>query len=1003
MAMNSPGRQWIWVRALLALWLFLGLAAGAAAFSNKLAPGDLQTLRDLYAQDLANIEQEYHQSGQAYREQYGSRQPGAQPTMMDQAYHDAVKDSGERYLAGDTRPTEFNGLKEEFPDLVNTGSAPKNIFADQDWAADVETSNTIAQRWRAQYGTDAIEELPHGAGFVNHATDTTLWKPCQTPACKDFLITYEDSFGTTGGRWYTSNGKLAGEVQDPYGFGLDNMKKFLFADLSDDLKTMAKSVSKAGKLAEMTNDPSLTKDDVTFWKQANAITNYARPQDLIDAGIYDATDSPDVRRQKLQAWRDMEHEKMDDALQKLAAKGEELQLKRQRQLNEDKSLTDEQRQKIKDDIDKVNETNTKAEAVNEELQQKLQAKAAAGERPGAAGEGETPPKEGTAPAVPGEDSTWGWAKAQEAGAGAASGAVSAAVLSFTICLGGDAGQALWDARDADVNMRMVAGCLKDAAKGVPLAAVLGGVAALGPGGAAVVALFTAYQTGEQVVNSDLVKALQQMYVNEGGASDWAQRHFDKMTAEQFRRELIGMETKLKDFEAASAAVIAACQAAQNSKSANNAARVQQLGVSFGNSGTALVGDIKRFAAAFPSTAMFQNIVYTWRGRISAAASRATSAPACVRLTSAPTTAAVPPPAPAPPAAALPNAGVWKLTATDVSPGKREADPHSELAFAVGETGASLHWFLADLWDWHFNITFSKPPPTLSPNQEFAMTITAKASNAISTIHHGQKVTILVTQYDVGGITCAGSNIHETAVGDVESKEDKDKTVRVLFDSATYHCKVAKEPVDQFDLSIDGSMPDTRNLVTWTYRRAKPTTAWTLTNTTVDPNKKAGPHLSDDKVPGGLPHFEHTITMGETFFSLHNVLNYEPHQNDQPFDLRFNFTFTKPPTTLLPNQEFDLTLNGNASGRSARSWASDQSATMTYAASGITCTYPPYGSSQAVGVLKNDGPLVPSSSYTVHCKVPSDAPNRLVIQASAPEGVVVRWEYTRGGMAAPAQR
>ncbi|UTW52188.1 hypothetical protein KFF05_02040 [bacterium SCSIO 12827] len=246
---------------------------------------------------------------------YGTRAKGLDKSSP--AYRDLLSAYGrdkaaiQREMLGkDGRGAELDSLlKQHKGEILNTGSRPRDVGADVDLAARTDAAaNEVLKQWQGKYGEANVEVFGHK--IVNHATDTTLWLP-ETPERLQMKLTDADAFYPEGGRKATGN---VDAVRNETGWALANRQKFAHAyghgGQPDDLKTMGKSLSKMFE----GNDPGLRRgmfDDIKAPKssslppvqvveQANVLRNYG---DVYEAGIADLGDSPEVVKQKVDAWK----------------------------------------------------------------------------------------------------------------------------------------------------------------------------------------------------------------------------------------------------------------------------------------------------------------------------------------------------------------------------------------------------------------------------------------------------------------------------------------------------------------------------------------------------------------------------------------------------------------------------------------------------------------------------------------------------------------------------
>jgi hypothetical protein len=306
--------------------LILGSTVGHAGP----APGSAQyNLQQQQQQALNNLAQEFQQLRSA---------AGNDPVSLDLLFYQYLSDAyriKQYYLSQDTRGQMIDKtVKNSGGGIENTGSAPKDVRSDVDLNAKTpEAAQNAINDWQVD---NHLLKGPDGQALtpidwndppykvVDATTDTTLWLPCKTQACLDAKALDPDAWTTEGGLQGTGN---SGRVRDPYGYYLDNEKKFAHAQDSlenlmnggtsdmtfdDALKTVAKSLDKAAGQAGI-------KDNSELWAQAEALRNYGDP---VEAGIADPGDSPDVVAQKLQTWLQNAESQMLQAKGVLKAAGD---------------------------------------------------------------------------------------------------------------------------------------------------------------------------------------------------------------------------------------------------------------------------------------------------------------------------------------------------------------------------------------------------------------------------------------------------------------------------------------------------------------------------------------------------------------------------------------------------------------------------------------------------------------------------------------------------------
>lgn len=267
-------------------------------------------------------------------------------------------------LGKDTRGADLDRiLAENKGDIMNTGSRPRDVGADVDLAARTdEAALKLADEWKKQFGADKVQVFGHK--IVNTATDTTLWLP-ENDQRLELKLTDPDAFYPEGGRKGTGN---VDAVRNDVGWALANKQKFEHAhghaDVPDDLKTMGKSLSKMyegndpllrhAKLDNPHVPQSSRRPNIEVVDQANVLRNYG---DVYEAGIADLGDSPEVVKQKVDAWKKNAAEafavEQERSLQKA-----KLQERVQQALAD--SVTDpETRARIQDRLDRSRESNKK--------------------------------------------------------------------------------------------------------------------------------------------------------------------------------------------------------------------------------------------------------------------------------------------------------------------------------------------------------------------------------------------------------------------------------------------------------------------------------------------------------------------------------------------------------------------------------------------------------------------------------------------------------------------
>ena len=253
--------------------------------------------------------------------------------QLRQSYIKEAKQIKQRMLQLDTRGQVIDRTIEQFGyrnadgslvrnkkgeiigDIENTGSAPKDVRADVDLNAKSDlAAERLAKQWREQ-GHVVVKDPNMPWKIVNKTTDTTLWLPCDGE-CMKLKVRDPDAWTTEGGLKGTGN---AQRIHDPEGYYLDNEKKFIHGqdearsgNLDEGLKTAAKSLDKAGRMAG-----TVGSDDALF-RQAKSLRDYGDP---VEAGIANPYDPPELQLQKVENWLSRADEQMLRAKQRLTQLG----------------------------------------------------------------------------------------------------------------------------------------------------------------------------------------------------------------------------------------------------------------------------------------------------------------------------------------------------------------------------------------------------------------------------------------------------------------------------------------------------------------------------------------------------------------------------------------------------------------------------------------------------------------------------------------------------------
>src|ERR1700736_1883655 len=123
-----------------------------------------------------------------------------------------------------------------------------------------EAAQKLADHWEHDLGHTVDRSNP--TKIVDDTTETTLWRPCDTPECQKLLVEDSDAFSSEGGRQGTG---VPDHVRDPEGWANDNVKKALKGkdwiqegNIDEGLKTFSKSLDKAADAAGLKdpNDPA---------------------------------------------------------------------------------------------------------------------------------------------------------------------------------------------------------------------------------------------------------------------------------------------------------------------------------------------------------------------------------------------------------------------------------------------------------------------------------------------------------------------------------------------------------------------------------------------------------------------------------------------------------------------------------------------------------------------------------------------------------------------------
>ena len=306
------------VTFLVCLVVFMG--AVYPAYSEQ----TLEQLRNLQDQEYAALRKEYDDRAL----NIDKNNPESSKALANE-YSAKRAEIRQKYSTIDTRAQNLNSTLND-PKVKgrinNTGSMPSTVNADVDVAGDAESVERLAKDWSKKGGkkplyytvdnptvptTTPPKDFSKVIKVVNPNTDTTAWTP-ETEEIRKAKVKDPDAWTTSGGQKATGNIERS---RDKRGNFLDNEKKFNHSDRpvqsapgihDEDLKTFSKSVSKAGGK----QGANIAKDNPQFYDQASKMQKYGDP---VEAGIVDLGDSPEVRKQKIEAWKQTAREEMKKA------------------------------------------------------------------------------------------------------------------------------------------------------------------------------------------------------------------------------------------------------------------------------------------------------------------------------------------------------------------------------------------------------------------------------------------------------------------------------------------------------------------------------------------------------------------------------------------------------------------------------------------------------------------------------------------------------------------
>ncbi|MBZ0167737.1 MAG: hypothetical protein K8I00_13100, partial [Candidatus Omnitrophica bacterium] len=342
----------------------LWVAVGVMFLSVNAWAASLEQLRDQFKMEENRIVAQYDEM---------ARQPGVNKAQVTEQMKAALKQNRQKFsaLAGkDPRFTQAEvraafetgkipeigrakmqpgyldkvnaALAEEGLTLKSTGGSsdltPSHINADVD-AVIVRSDGSPATPQQQMRGLEILKEkgvsprdvlYENAARFDNKGKDLTLWKP-DSPEGQQAKLTDHDAFKTEGGRHVTRN---PGAVQDAHGEYLDNRSKFEAARVEGDLKTQGKSLVKAGGgeaagiktivtdaegHQSVVRDSAFKKRNPELYEKAQRLKDYGTTH---EAGITEVGDTPEVQRQKVQAFQEEMAAEMDALAKEAKRKGQ---------------------------------------------------------------------------------------------------------------------------------------------------------------------------------------------------------------------------------------------------------------------------------------------------------------------------------------------------------------------------------------------------------------------------------------------------------------------------------------------------------------------------------------------------------------------------------------------------------------------------------------------------------------------------------------------------------
>ena len=304
----------------LSLCIFLFFSSSNIALSQTYT---LEQLKDIQKTLLMELDARYSaESRKLYGRADGSIDTSSNGYQeMAKRYNAESELIKKKVLKMDPRQQQWE-LDAKNHNLTQTGSDPKNVKADGDFAGSTKDVSSYRDGLRAK----GHEVIDYGYKVWDVTTDQTIWRPdggadlvknireadlevikqmykktgrkvpdglmpgtADANVIKDAKLIDTDAFSTTGGQHKAGLKTVPG---DPLGWQLDNSMKLQQAILDGDLKTIGKSVVKM-------SDKRLQLSDSTFFDQAEGLKAY---KNLHETGIVDIGDSPEIKQKKVDDW-----------------------------------------------------------------------------------------------------------------------------------------------------------------------------------------------------------------------------------------------------------------------------------------------------------------------------------------------------------------------------------------------------------------------------------------------------------------------------------------------------------------------------------------------------------------------------------------------------------------------------------------------------------------------------------------------------------------------------